>query len=259
MSHEEQVDRQLAAETERALADLAQLAERERTAQTAYDEADRAYWQVASDGDYDRPVTRKETRRSTNRQKAFSALAQVWAEQEKTQLTIDRLRNPAERERRINDRKDGIRMSTKTDSKTEAAPRTGLPEQTRDRVVELINGGHGLSAAAKILNEEGLTTSTGKAWTAQLARGVYMKATGAEGIGAVRDKHALVRATAKPLAEQEPAKTATAPKASPEGDLAAKVKADPKPSAKAKNGAAAKAADPKPRRQRAAKKDEATA
>jgi hypothetical protein len=144
----------------------------------------------------------------------------------------------------------------KSSTGTKRTPKTATPQKTIDRVVGLIDEGHGVTEVAKILNEEN-AAPRGKTWYARAAYNIYVAATG-KTVGEARKGGAKL--ASRKVADRAPAKTKALPKASSASKTSApakkssaksngkapaaaakkavQVKADPKPSAKSKTVAA---------------------
>src|SRR5437764_10989291 len=76
-----------------------------------------------------------------------------------------------------------------------SAAKGGVPAEVSERIVREIGEGVGLVTVARGLNADEVPTGgTAAAWTPQKVRAVYMRATGASGIKAVREQAPLKRA-----------------------------------------------------------------
>ena len=76
-----------------------------------------------------------------------------------------------------------------------AAAKSAVPAEASERIVREIGDGVGLVTVARGLNADGVATGgTAAAWTPQKVRAVYLRATGASGIRAVREQAPLKRA-----------------------------------------------------------------
>jgi hypothetical protein len=116
------------------------------------------------------------------------------------------------------------RKSTEKNSKP-AAVKTEAPQEVIDRIVTDILGGKGLTAVAKALTEEGVPTlGSSTKWHPPVVRGIFMKATGATGVKAIRDKSPVASKAAK----DQPAKPAVKLENGTKGK-GDEVKPDPKP------------------------------
>jgi hypothetical protein len=79
-------------------------------------------------------------------------------------------------------------------ARSKPAARSTVPAEVSDRIVREIGDGVGLVTVARRLNADEVPTGgTAAAWTPQKVRAVYLRATGASGIKAVREQAPLKR------------------------------------------------------------------